>query len=251
MEEYKSSYETKKVETKSTRDSVSLAMFKVYLWFALGLLVTGVVSIGLPNLLGAIVSSNPDLADTISGVYTGIIVVSVIMMLPSIIVINVQGFRKNRAVMITFYMLYAIAMGALLSTIILLVVGTEGNYNTICLAFFTTGLIFLLMGLIGGFTKKNLNAILPILASLMLGIFVISIVNWFLNSELIYYVVEYVMLAIMVIVVAVDTYNVKKIAQRGGFDNNTNLAIYCAFNLYYDFIWIFIRVVIALLENRN
>jgi len=37
-----------------------------------------------------------------------------------------------------------------------------------------------------------------------------------------------------------DVWRVKKIAQRG--EQTNNVALFCAFNLYVDFIYIFIRV---------
>ena len=55
MEEYHVHVEKSRKETKPLMSSTGVAMFKVYLWFALGLLITGVVSLTIPNLLVSLV----------------------------------------------------------------------------------------------------------------------------------------------------------------------------------------------------
>lgn len=250
MEEYGFTPEQTQTTVKPINSSIGVQMMKVYLWFAYGLLLTGVVSIGLPNLLMVMLKSIE--AETVANIYLGMIVVSTIVMLVSLIVLAVQSFRRNRILMITSYTLYALCMGILLSALFLLLVPAGQGMNTICLAFFITGGIFLVMGLIGSFSKANLNFFIPIIATLLLGIIIISLVNFFVGSLMIYWIVDFALLGIMVVIVAIDTYNIKKIADAGGLDN-PNLAIYCAYRLYSDFIYIFVRILmyLAIFTRRN
>ncbi len=235
----------------SEKQSTTLSLVKVYLWFALGLLITGVVSFVLPYLFGALVSKGTS-ADTLANVYIGLLIGSIVLMIPSFIIINVQGFRKNFPVMITSYIIYSLCMGVLLSSLILLFIGSGEGLNTIYLAFFITGGIFLICGLIGALTKNsNLKIVYPILFSILIGILVISLVNIFIGSNTLYLILDFVLFGVMIISTILDMHNINKIAEKGGFENGNNLAVYCAFTIYVDFIWLFIRIVYYLLLAKN
>ena len=54
---------------------------------------------------------------------------------------------------------------------------------------------------------------------------------------------------VLLIVVAADAYNIKNIIRRGQM--NDNLALYCAFTMYSDFIVIFIRVLYVLALTKS
>ena len=58
-----------------------------------------------------------------------------------------------------------------------------------------------------------------------------------------------VLAVFILIIVAVDGYNIKKISQQGAVSNN--LALYMAFSMYTDFISIFIRILYLLLVLKN
>ena len=235
----------------SEKQSTTLSLVKVYLWFALGLLITGVVSFVLPYLFGALASKGTS-ADTLANVYIGLLIGSIVLMIPSFIIINVQGFRKNFPVMITSYIIYSLCMGVLLSSLILLFIGSGEGLNTIYLAFFITGGIFLICGLIGALTKNsNLKIVYPILFSILIGILVISLVNIFIGSNTLYLILDFVLFGVMIISTILDMHNINKIAEKGGFENGNNLAVYCAFTIYVDFIWLFIRIVYYLLLAKN
>ena len=74
--------------------STGVAMFKVYLWFALGLLITGVVSLTIPNLLVSLVETSED-SNVIMVGYSTAMILSIVLMLPAGIVMAIQSFRRN------------------------------------------------------------------------------------------------------------------------------------------------------------
>ena len=57
---------------------------------------------------------------------------------------------------------------------------------------------------------------------------------------MIYWVISYGMFAAMLLITIFDINRVKRIADSGEQSNKT--AVLCAFNLYVDFIYIFIRI---------
>ncbi len=255
MEQYTFEPENVKTSTKpvaSKAQKATLSLVKVYLWFALGLLITGVVSLGLPNLLVLFQGTAGE--ETMNTIYIIGIVVSVILMIPALIVLNVQAFRKNVPLIITTYVIYALSMGVLLSSLFLSLVGPGEGMNTICVAFFVTGGVFLINGVLAALMKKtNLNMLWPILSSLVLGVLIISLVNFFIGSETIYWIVEFVIFGVMLVSTLLDMHNIHKLAESGQFENSTNLSVYCGFMLYVDFIWLFIRILyyIIIFSKKN
>lgn len=255
MEQYTFEPENVKTSTKpvaSKAQKATLSLVKVYLWFALGLLITGVVSLGLPNLLVLFQGTAGE--EAMNTVYIVGIIVSVILMIPALIVLNVQAFRKNVPLIITTYVIYALSMGVLLSSLFLSLVGPGEGMNTICVAFFVTGGVFLINGILAALMKKtNLNMLWPILSSLVLGVLIISLVNFFVGSETIYWIVEFVIFGVMLVSTLLDMHNINKLAESGQFENSTNLSVYCGFMLYVDFIWLFIRILyyIIIFSKKN
>ena len=80
MEEYHVHVEKSRKETKPLMSSTGVAMFKVYLWFALGLLITGVVSLTIPNLLVSLVETSED-SNVIMVGYSTAMILSIVLML--------------------------------------------------------------------------------------------------------------------------------------------------------------------------
>ncbi len=237
-------YEVKEEKTRPI--AREFPMTRVFIWLGIGLLVTAVVSLSLPYIL-----LNTDSAASFT-TYVVLLVVSAIIMFPCMFIINMKSFKpKSKGVMIG-YLIYAAAMGILLSSVFLMVMVSLGSTTdamwTIGLAFAITSGCFLLMGLIGSATKKNLSIVFPLLSSLMIGCLVISLVNFFIGSSMVYWIVDFIMLGVILVVTAVDINRVKKLAENKMLDDNKNsLSIYCAFNLYVDFIYIFIRVLMYVL----
>lgn len=239
-----------KVKKKSVVSTSKLNIAKVYLWLALGLVLTGATSLGLPEIMVWVLRNQGE--EAFSQFFLIALIVSICLMLPSVIIINVQSFRKNAPLMITSYVIYTLAMGALLGDIFLYVVPEGEGFETICVAFFVSALSFGIMGLIGSLMKdKSIGIVAPILSTLALGVLVISLVNFFIGSAVVYWVSDFIIFAIMLMVIAFDTHHVLKLADKVGFDNYTNLAIYCAYVLYVDFIWIFLKVLFYILIFRN
>ena len=112
------------------------------------------------------------------------------------------------------------------------------------------------MALIGLLSKRDLSFLAIVAMGLGIGILVLALTNllfYFVAPVLFawnYVLIQGLVLILVMIVTIIDTWRVKKIAERG--EANENLALYCAFNLYIDFIQLFIRVVYFLLiAKRN
>ena len=108
------------------------------------------------------------------------------------------------------------------------------------------------MGLIGTFVKK-LNVIIPLVMTLAIGVLTLSLVNFFFYNEMIYWITDFVCFALILLCTALDIHNIKKIVQHTDFGNATALSVYLAFNLYTDFIRIFLYVLYyaAIIFGKN
>lgn len=220
-------YNTSTSQYENENSSKTFSMIKIYAFMALALLITGLVGYGLPYLL---------IATGAEGAYLPIMIVSAIVMIPMMIVIQLKAFKKtSKAVPICFF-IYAVAMGCLLSSILMVF-----DLNLVAIAFLISAGTFGVMALFGVITKNSLNGLLPIVFTAVIGASIISLVNLLIGSEAIYWIVEFVMFGAMLLITAIDMNNIKKIAMTTE-GSSTNVALFCAFNLYVDFIYIFIRV---------
>lgn len=243
-------------ENVSGTSSVSFSYFKVFLWFALGLAITGVIAFALPDTLVFMANKLSWTEDVLAKVFMIMIIVSAILMIPSSILMAWKAWRPKSALMLVSYIVYAVAMGVLLSSVFLTVYADSLESNTsfiktVSIAFFVTGGCFLLMGIIGAFTKKNLGILIPLVITLVIGTAVISLVNIFLKSSMVYWITDFVLFGVILVITAIDINRVKKIGENGGFSSETNLALYCAYSLYTDFISIFLRVLFYIMAHNK
>lgn len=178
----------------------------------------------------------------ISGI--GTIVVSIVM--------NVLGFKGNHRLTIPF-VLYASLMGVMLSSFVVFV-----PWTILASAFGITTLIFGIMTLIAFLSKGSLNIIGIIGMGLFFGSMFLSLIGliFYMTGALgaylgIYWLVSFLSFAGILFITIWDLWRIKQIAASG--ESNHNLALYCAFNLYVDFIYILIRIIYILLRiySRN
>lgn len=251
-----SSTSTKEKPVKSQQEKMVTANYaKVFIWFGIGLLITGVIAFGLPNIFWF--ASNENIDNYIIAYYV-MMAVAFVGIFPLSIMMSISTtFRNNKAFIKVTYILYTIFMGILVSGIMLTILALTDVYdisfiNVVASAFLITAGLFVIMGLIGVFTKK-INKAVPILITLVVGALILSLVNFFLQVDWITWVVDFVLFIWILLVTAIDMHNVSKIAQRVDFKEESNLAIYLAYTLYVDFVYMFIRVVyyVLILYSRS
>jgi FtsH-binding integral membrane protein len=217
-----------------TRDQLGIkshqALFitKVYNWMALALLVTGLVAYFTatsPSMINAIVSSKL--------VFYGLLIGELLL----VIYLTSAIKRLSQNMAITVFMVYSILNGLTMSVIFL--VYTSSSIST---TFLITAGTFGAMSLYGYYTKKDLTSIGNMAMMALIGIIIASIVNIFLQNEMMYWIISYLGVAIFVGLTAYDTQKLKEIGSRG-FANEEGMekiAILGALTLYLDFINLFL-----------
>ena len=148
------------------------------------------------------------------------------------------GFNKLSYPIILFlFLLYSAVMGASLSFIFL--VYTSGSiFGT----FAAASAMFGLMAVVGYTTNTDLTKFGSIMMMGLVGIIVASIINWFLHSDSMAYIISFIGVLVFTGLTAYDVQKLKRIGAGVEFGNETTskLVILGALNLYLDFINLFL-----------
>jgi FtsH-binding integral membrane protein len=134
------------------------------------------------------------------------------------------------------FIVYSILNGVTMS--MLFMVYTS---ESIAATFFTTAGTFGAISAYGYLTKKDLSSWGSIFIMALVGILIASIVNIFLGSETLYWIISYAGVLIFVGLTAYDTQKIKEAIMNSDVDEATyKIALMGALELYLDFINLFI-----------
>lgn len=195
---------------------------KVYLWLFIGLLVT--------FLTGIYTSTN---AAALSAIFNnGFYWILVIVELGLAIFLSARIHKMSATTARISYLLYTFLTGLTLSSIFIVY-----KLDSIILVFGITAVLFLIFALIGKTTNLDLSKFGTYLLMMLLGIIICSIINIFLDNTMFDLVISCISIVIFLGYIA---YDVQKIKKLDGFLTDDNLAVIGAFELYLDFINIFI-----------
>lgn len=211
---------------------------KVYNWMALALFITGLVSY--------FVASSPQLINIIIGskfVFYGLLIGELLL----VIYLTRSIHKLSQNMVIAGFLLYALLNGLTMSFIFLVYTS-----NSIATTFYVTAGTFGAMSLYGYYTKKDLTSIGNMAMMGLIGIIIASIVNMFLQNDMMYWIITYLGVAIFVGLTAYDTQKLKNLASQG-FVNEESMektSILGALTLYLDFINMFLFL-LRIFGNRN
>lgn len=234
---------TKTYNVNNNVSSRSFSLAKIFGYMFIGLLITTVVAFGLGAALTyGVIKDSPEVANRL----TPLMICASIVQLILTIMIPFVCFKNNRAIL-PIGLVYCVTMGVMLSSFVIYI-----DWRILALAFAGCTLTFGIMALIATFTKGNLYPLAIIGLSLLFGAGLLVLFNWVfilffpvLYSPF-YWVVEGIMFVAIMVITMYDIWNINKIAESGAMTKD--LELFCAFNLYVDFINIFIRMVLFLLR---
>ncbi len=205
-------------------------MVRVYSWMTSGLVVTGAVAYT--------VSSTPALAQAILG-NPLIVIVLVIAQLGLVFWLASRVMQMSATQATTVFTLYAALTGLTFSAVFLAYTAAS-----ITSTFLVTAGTFAAMSFYGYTTRRDLTSWGSFLFMGLIGIIIASVVNIFLQSSMIYWVVTYAGVLIFVGLTAYDTQKIKEMNILGneGTEEDTKEAIRGALSLYLDFINLFLML---------
>lgn len=209
-------------------DFVAKYVTKVYGWMFLALTITGVVS-----FLTATSTTVMQLLVTTPFVFLGLFIGQLFL----VGYLSLRVHKMSSATATTVFLAYAALTGVTLSTIFFRYTGA-----TILNAFGVTAVTFGIMTAVGYFTKKDLTSFGRIMIMALVGVIVASIVNFFLASSTLYWIISYVGVAVFVGLIAYDTQKIKQYAYLDSAEDRKKGAIIGALALYLDFINLFLML---------
>ena len=200
---------------------------KSFLYMVVALIVTAIAAFAAPNAMANIILANPSAIFVLIGLELAIVIVS-----------NIAIKKNNAALTVVLYTIYSFLTGATLGVIF-----WAYDLGSVGAIFLMTSAIFGIMAVYGLVTKRDLSSLGSILLMALLGIIIVSAVNiFFLHSEGLELAISYLGVAIFIGFTAYDTQKIKKRVAYADSSNVEVLALSGAFQLYLDFINIFIRL---------
>ncbi len=155
-------------------------------------------------------------------------------------------FRKlSPTVVGILYFLYAMINGVTLSTIFVIY-----DLNSIVLVFVVSALLFGALAYYGYSTKKNLNNWGTFLITGLIAGIIISIINLFIGNTMLDIIIDWAMLFVFFGFTAYDMNKIIALSNDESLDKE-KIHIYCAMQLYLDFINIFLRILRLFAKRRD
>ena len=212
-------------------------MLRIYNYMASGLALTGIIAYvgaNTPAILNLLYTQSPE------GFLQPTMLAWIVMLSPLAFVLALSfGINKmNASTAQAVFWGFAAVMGLSLSHIFLVYTGAS-----IARVFFITAGTFAGMSLYGYTTKRDLTGIGSFCFMGLIGIIIASIVNMFLQSSAMHFVISVIGVLIFVGLTAYDTQKIKSLyAEADGSETTTKKAIMGALTLYLDFINLFLML---------
>ena len=213
-------------------DGARIFVNRVYNWMFCGLMLTAVAAWGVsPSVLGE------QAFKAVLGLSLPLVIVELVL----VIVLSAAVRKMSPPVAGTLFVAYSVLNGVTLSPIFLVYTQTS-----IFLAFASCALMFAATSTFGYMTGMRLDRIGSYCFMGLVGILIASLVNFFLHSDVLDYVISYVGIAVFVGLTAWDTQKVRMVGESAGEEAQSDamrkVAILFALNLYLDFINLFLML---------
>ncbi|MDB4997154.1 MAG: rane protein [Myxococcaceae bacterium] len=203
---------------------VSDALWRTYRWMTLGLAITGAVALG--------VAGSPDAMSVILGnrlIFFGLMLAQ----LAVVFSFSAIAQRSSTAVVAAMFFAYAALTGVTFS--VLFLIYTASSIGSV---FLITAGAFGGLSAVGLFTKTDLGPIGRFAIFAVVGLILASLVNMFLASSGLQWMISVAGVLIFGALTAYDTQKLKNLYSSG--DVHANMPLVGALTLYLDFINMFL-----------
>lgn len=216
---------------RSQVDMVAVYIRKVYGWMTAGL--------GFTGLTAWYVANTPSLYQAILG-NRMIFIALIVAQLAAVIALSYAVQKMSSFMATALFILYSILTGVTISSIFVVYpIGTVAN------AFFTAAGMFLIMSVFGTVTKRDLTSWGSFLTMGLIGIVIAMLVNMFLKSARMDFVISCIGVIVFTGLTAYDTQKLRAFgAEINANDSSSSRkwVILGALTLYLDFINLFLML---------
>ncbi|WP_271894069.1 Bax inhibitor-1/YccA family protein [Candidatus Phyllobacterium onerii] len=211
-------------------------MLRIYNYMGLGLVLTGVVAF--------VVASTPALYVPIFS--TPLKWVVMLAPLAFVMFFSFKMQTMSAASAQAMFWAFCAVMGLSLASVFLVFTGTS-----IARTFFIAATMFGATSLYGYTTKRDLSQFSSFLMMGLIGVVVASVVNIFLGSSMLQFVVSVAGVLVFIGLTAWDTQSIKEqYAESYDSESQQKLAVFGAFSLYLNFINLF-QLLLSLTGQRE
>ena len=226
-----------------SQSNVKSFMASVFSWMFLALIITAVASYWFASdmsLIRMLVTEEGKMS-----------VLGWVVMLAPIGFVLLMSFAFNRLsypTLIILFLTYAALVGISLSFILLVYTA-----SSVFLTFSITAGMFGTMAVVGYVTKTDLTSFGRIMMMGLVGIIIASVVNFFMKSDGLSYIISYVGVAVFTGLTAYDVQKLKNIGEGTtyGEEQTKKLSILGALTLYLDFINLFLMLLRLFGDRKN
>ncbi len=220
---------------RSLTNTVSSTMKRVYLKMTLGLLITA---------FAALFCANHGFVEYMM-YHSWTMWVLIIAEFGLVLGISGAINKMSGTVATMLFYLFAVVNGLMLSSIFVVY-----SLTAITKTFFITAGTFGAMSVYGYFTSQDLSKIGSYLFMALIGLIIASLVNLFLHSSTLDWIVSIAGVLIFIGLTAWDTQQIKAMAQAAPQSSVSRLATLGALSLYLDFINLFLYL-LRIFGNRD
>ena len=207
-------------------------------WMFAGLLL----SAGVAYLVG----TNVQLLQTISQWWLPLIIAQF-----ALVMVISAGIRKLSATAaLGLFFVYAASMGLTLGVIVWSYLQTPGGSTAVASAFLSASAMFGAAAIYGGVTKRDLTKLGGILFMALIGLIVAMVVNIFLGSSQINFLISIIGVVIFTALTAWDVQRISRGELAAVTGSQEKGAVLAALSLYLDFINIFLFMLRLFGGNR-
>ena len=229
--------ENNKLEYQNSTKTLSNSFVaNVFMWMFIALGITAITAYMFgtnAELLSLLLAHKADGS-------VGISIFGWVVMLAPLVIVFVMAARVEKmkaSTMLLLYIVYSILIGMSLSFIF-----WAYTSASIFKTFVIAGGMFGIMAIVGYTTNTDLTKLGSLLIMGLIGIIIASLINMFMGSERLDYIIS---ILGVIIFTGLTAYDVQKIKQIGmvGMDNDEGMmkiTIQAALNLYLDFLNLFL-----------
>ena len=211
---------------------------RVYNQMSIGLIITGLMAYAVSNI--------PPLTQLIFGTPLKFVVIFAPMIFLMFGFTQNAIMNKSSAQLRTLFYAFCAVFGLSLSAAFLVYTGAD-----IARAFFVTAGTFMAMSIFGYTTKKDLSKMGSFLLMGSIGLLIAIVVNLFLQSEMMQYIICGVGVVCYTLWTAFHTQEIKEsYSAHNSEEANSKMALMGSLNLYIDFMMLF-QFILSLMSNRE
>ena len=207
----------------------------VFSWMGIALAISAITA----YIFGTDMSYMSYLINTQTGGMSGLGYAVMFAPLGFVLIMSLGYNKLSGTALSALFLVYSVIMGMSLSFIFMIY--TQGSIFQI---FLVSAVMFGAMGLVGYTTKTDLTKLGSLLFMGLIGIVVAAVVNMFLHSDGLGYIISFISVIVFTGLTAYDVQKLKNIGSsvEYGSEAATKMSVLGALTLYLDFINLFLAL---------